>query len=79
LTTLTCHQGCIWMSSGSPGSKSLATDLLTRHSSFLALHLFMMAMYSLRPTPTNLTMSAACKSQKVSQRRTGNQEAGGGV
>ena len=32
----------------------------TRHNSFLALHLFMMAMNSFRPIPTTLTASAAC-------------------
>ena len=46
---------------GSVGRNSFAMLLFTRHSSFLALHLFMVAMYSFLPMPTMCTMSAACK------------------
>ena len=61
LTVATSHQGCMAAgTSGSVGRNSLARALLTRHSSFLALHLFMVAMYSLRPMPVTRTTSAAC-------------------
>ena len=61
LTTPTCHQGCSSMVRGSVGRNSFAMLLFTRHSSFLALHLFMVAMYSFLPMPTMCTMSAACR------------------
>ena len=66
LTTPTVHQGCMLRSSGVTGRYSLAMLLFTRHSSFFALHLFMMAMYSLRPIPTSCTMSAAWKQRHQS-------------
>ena len=59
-TTWAIHQSCFSVSSCSVGRCSFTMLRLTRHSSFFALHLFMVAMYSLRPMPTSRTMSAAC-------------------
>ena len=70
LTTCAIHQSSLASLSGSAGSCSRAMARLTRHSSFFALHLLSVAMYSLRPMPTTLTMSAAwrdaCKHEHAS-------------
>lgn len=60
LTTDTLHHASTLISWGVVGRYSLATALLTRHSSFLPLQLFMIWMYSLRPMPVTRRASAAC-------------------